>query len=132
MDNINWLSAIPASLFGLVFGSIWYTPLFGKTWPKLVNSNPVKGPNPMKDFPLRVAGSYICTLIMALTLAAFIGADADWTYGLFAGFAAGAGWVAMAFGSNYIFANRPVKAYLIDAGYYIILLSVMGLIIGLF
>ncbi len=81
---------------------------------------------------MRALGSYLLTLVMALNLAAFIGPDQSASFGLFAGLAAGLGWVAMAFGSNYLFEHRPLKLYLINAGYNTILLSLMGWIIGFF
>lgn len=127
--EINFLAVFIASFMGLILGFIWYSVLFTKEWQKLsgVTDNQMK-----TGMPMRALFSYLLTLIMTLNLAAFIGPDKSPSFGFFAGLAAGLGWVAMAFGSNYIFEHRPLKLYLINSGYNIILLSLMGLIIGIF
>lgn len=72
----------------------------------------------------------ILEVIMAFNLAAFIGSDADWMFGLSAGLAAGLGWVGLAFGVNYMFEGKSFKLWLINAGYNTVIFAVMGLIIG--
>ncbi|GAB4160087.1 MAG: hypothetical protein Fur003_3760 [Candidatus Dojkabacteria bacterium] len=67
---------------------------------------------------------------MAFNLAAFIGKEADWSFGLMAGLAAGLGWVALAFGVNYMFEGKSFKLWLINAGYNTVVFALMGLIIG--
>ena len=66
---------------------------------------------------------------MAINLAFFIG-DNDAVFGLFAGFATGLGFVSLALGVNYLFEGKPLKLWLINAGYNTVVFSVMGLIIG--
>lgn len=127
--TINFLAALIASSVGLILGFIWYSVLFAKEWQKLSG---VTDAQLNKGMAQRAIGSYLLTLIMSFNLAAFIGASATPSFGLFAGFAAGFGWVAMALGSNYLFEHRPLKLYFINAGYNILLLSLMGLVIGLF
>lgn len=127
--EINFIAVFVASLTGLILGFIWYSLLFAKSWQKLSGVTDIQLKNGM---PKRAIFSYILTFVMSLNLAFFIGPDKTSLFGLFAGFAAGLGWVAMALGSNYLFEHRPFKLYLINAGYNIILLSLIGLIIGLF
>jgi len=122
-------AAFVASLTGLILGYLWYSVLFAKSWQKLAG---VSDSQMNTGMAKRALGSYLLTLVMALNLAAFIGPGQPPSFGLFAGFAAGFGWVAMSFGTNYLFEHRPLKLYLINAGYNIILLSLMGLIIGIF
>lgn len=127
--EINFSTAIGASFTGLILGYLWYSVFFAESWQKLSGVTNSQLENGMLK---RVFGSYVFTLVMSLNLAAFIGPNQSGVFGLFAGFAAGLGWVAMALGSNYLFEHRPLKLFLINAGYNIILLSIMGLIIGLF
>ncbi len=127
--NINYFAAFVASLTGLVLGYLWYSIFFVKQWEKLAG---VTKAQQEKGLPKRIIGSYLLGLVMALTLAAFIGSDASPSFGMFAGFAAGFGWVAMAFGNNYLFEHRPLNLFWINAGYNTLLLTIMGLIIGLF
>ena len=127
--EINFLAAVVASFTGLILGYLWYSVFFAKSWQKLSGVSESQMNNGM---PKRALGSYLLTLVMALNLSACIGPGQSPAFGLFAGFAAGFGWVAMAFGSNYLFEHRPSKLYFINAGYNIILLSIMGCIIGFF
>ncbi len=127
--QINLLSIFLASFTSLILGFLWYSVLFAKAWQKLSGVTNAQLETGMLK---RAVGSYLLSLIMAINLAFFIGPNETSTFGLFAGFAAGFGWVAMAFGSNYLFEHRPMKLYLINAGYNILLLSIMGYIIGLF
>lgn len=127
--EINFVAAFVASLTGLVLGYLWYSVLFAKQWQKLAG---VTDSQVNKGMPKRAAISYLLTLIMSLNLAAFLGPDADAGFGLFAGFAAGFGWVALSFGINYMFEHRPFKLFLINAGYFTVLLSIIGLILGAF
>lgn len=127
--EINWLSGFVASFLGLIIGYLWYSVLFAKKWQQLAGISDLQL---QRGMPKRAIGSYLMSLVMSLNLAAFIGANATPLFGLFAGLAAGLGWVAMALGSNYLFEHKPFQLYLINAGYNVILLSLMGLIIGLF
>jgi hypothetical protein len=126
--EINVLAAFVASLTGLVLGYLWYSVFFAKPWEKLAG---VTKAQQNKGVVKRIIGSYLITLFMSFNLAAFIG-QADAMFGLFAGFAAGFGWVALAFGQNYMFEHRPFKLFLINGGYNAVLLSIMGFIIGSF
>lgn len=126
---MNILAGVVASFSGLVVGYIWYSVLFAKKWQKLSG---VTDAQLNKGMLIRIIGSFAFSLIMSLNLAAFIGPDATPQFGLFAGMAAGIGWVAAAFGNNYLFEHRPIGLFFINAGYNIVILSLMGLIIGLF
>ncbi len=127
--SINFLAVFCASLLGLILGYLWYSVLFAKPWQKLSG---VTNKQMEEGMAKRALGSYLLTLVMSLNLAAFIGPSETPMFGLFAGFAAGFGWIAMSFGSNYLFEHRPLKLFLINAGYNTLLLSLMGLIIGMF
>jgi hypothetical protein len=74
-------------------------------------------------------GSFLIAVVMAASLAAFIGKGGA-VFGLLAGLAAGITWVAAAFGINYLFERRSVRLFLINAGYNVLSFGVMGLIIG--
>ncbi len=127
--EINFLAAFVASFTGLILGYLWYSVLFAKQWQKLAG---VSDAQMNKGMPKRAALSFLLTFVMAINLAAFIGNESDAAFGFFAGFAAGFGWVALSFGINYVFEHKPLKLLLINAGYFTVLLSIMGLIIGLF
>ena len=74
--------------------------------------------------------AFLLTVVMSINLAMFIGADQGFTFGLFAGAAAGIGWVAMGIGVMYLYEGRSFKLWAINAGYQALMLTIMGGIIG--
>ncbi|MCX6953408.1 MAG: DUF1761 domain-containing protein, partial [Verrucomicrobia bacterium] len=79
----------------------------------------------------RIMGvSFTLELIMAFNLAAFIGAKGTLAFGLFAGAAAGFGWVALAMGVTYLFERKSLRLFFINAGYHGVAFTVMGAILG--
>ncbi len=126
---INFLAVIVAAVSSFVVGSLWYSPvLFGKVWQreaKLTDEN-IKNANMVKIFGL----TFVLSLIIALNLAAFLGAEATLSFGLFAGAAAGIGWVATALGILYLFEQNSFKLWLINAGYHAVTFTIMGGILG--
>lgn len=128
--EINYLVVVVAALAAFFIGFLWYTVIFRKPWQKEIGisdkGKDVTTPNLAKF----LIGSLILEIIMAFNLAAFIGVNADWMFGLTAGLAAGLGWVALAFGVNYMFEGKSFKLWLINAGYNTVIFAVMGLIIG--
>jgi hypothetical protein len=75
--------------------------------------------------------AFLWTFVMSFNLAMFLnakGTTAAW--GATAGFLAGFGWVAMAMFITGLFERKSVTYMLINAGYMVVALTVMGLIIG--
>jgi hypothetical protein len=68
--------------------------------------------------------------VIAFNLAAFIGAKASVSFGLFGGLATGLGWVAMSLGVIYLFEQRSPKLWLINSGYQVVAFTVMGALLG--
>lgn len=134
--EINFLAAGLSALAAFFLGFMWYTVIFAKPWQKLIGMGPKgKGVASTKQTPSLgklLVVSFILQLIMATNMAAFIGKDADWLFGLFAGLAVGLGWVSLSFGVSYLFEGRPLKLWLINAGYYTTLFAITGVIIGAF
>ncbi len=127
---INFLAVALAALSAFFLGFIWYTVLFAKAWQKLIGMTKSVSANQTPNLGKLLIGSFILEVIMAFNLAAFIGTDADWLFGLFAGLATGLGFVSLAFGVNYLFEGKSFKLWLINAGYNTVVFAVMGLIIG--
>ena len=84
-----------------------------------------------KDKMVRTFGlSILLNLIIALNLSAFLGTKADLQFGFFAGLAAGIGWVSASLGIIYLFSQKSLKLFLIDAGYQTVIYAIMGAILG--
>jgi hypothetical protein len=129
LSQVNWLSVVVATLVSFVIGSLWYSPLlFGKIWQaelKLSDEEIGKA-----NMPLIFASSFVLSFIGALFLDMLIGEDASTGSGFLAGLIVGLAWIATSFGTNYLFARRSFKLYLIDAGYFVVLFPIMGVILG--
>jgi MFS family permease len=127
-ENINWLSVIVAALSSFALGAIWYGPFFGKAWMKVngFKEEDLKGQNFIRIYGL----AFLLMLIASLVLEMFIGNDADLVFGIMAGFFAGIGWVATMMGVMYLFELETRKKYLINAGYSVFALIIMGAILG--
>jgi len=126
--SINWLAAVVAALSSFGVGFLWYGPLFGKPWQKLIglSDEDMKNANMGKIF----GTAFIFTLIGAVVLATMIPAGTGLLNGMLLGLTVGVGFAATALGINYQFARHPFNLWLIDGGYIIIVYVVMGLILG--
>jgi hypothetical protein len=132
--DVNYLAVGLAALAAFFLGFLWYTVIFAKPWQQLIGmGSQGKGKGSTAQTPnlgRLLVGSLILEIIMALGLSACIGRGAGVTAGLSFGLLAGFGWVAMAFGVNYMFEGKPFKLWLINAGYNVVVFAVMGAIIG--
>ena len=129
MDKLNWLAVFAAALSTFLIGGIWYSPaLFGKAWMKEngFTEESMKNSNMAKIFGL----SFVLGLIASINLAMFLGPETNVGLGAFYGFLAGFGWVATFVGTHYLFERKSFRLFLINAGYSVVALTVMGIIIG--
>jgi hypothetical protein len=127
--HFNFFAIVTAALVTFAVGGLWYSPiLFAKPWMRECGLTEEQA----RQAPMgRIFGlSALAALVMAANLAAFLGAKATLSFGLFAGAATGIGWVAMSLGVTYLFEQRSLKLWLIDAGYQVISYTLMGAILG--
>jgi len=119
----------PANGFVVLVGGIWYGPLFGKTWMAAFGFSEVELES--RNMPKVFGGALALAIFATIILEMFIGSEADLLFGLMAGFFAGIGWVATFLGILYLFEMRSMKAFLINAGYCTVALTLMGAILGI-
>ncbi len=127
-ENINWLSVIVASISLFFIGGIWYGPLFGKSW--MIEFGFTMEDLQKRSVPKTFGFSLLLAFIASFVLELFIGKDATMAFGAVAGFFAGFGWVATLLGILYLFEMRSMKAFLINAGYCVVSLTIAGTILG--
>ncbi len=126
--NINWLSVLVAAVSSFLVGGIWYGPVFGRAWMKAFNytEEDLKKRSIPKTFGLSLLLAFFAALILDM----FIGPEADIVFGGLAGFFAGIGWVATFIGILYLFEMQTLKVFFINAGYCVVSLTLMGIILG--
>lgn len=129
LSTLNWLAIFTAALVSFVVGGLWYSPLlFGRAWmaENGFSDDDLRG-NMGRVFTL----SFVLALIIAVNLAAFLGPEATFAWGLTAGALAGIGWVAAAIGILYLFERKSLRLFAINAGYHAVTFTLMGGILGL-
>lgn len=129
MDHLNIWAVLVSALSTFLIGGLWYSPaVFGKAWMKEngFTEEGMKNANMAKIFGL----AFFLALIASINLAMFLGPDTNVGLGAFYGFLAGFGWVATFVGTHYLFERKSFKLFLINAGYSVVSLTVMGVIIG--
>ena len=140
MSSINWLAVLAAGISAFVLGGVWYSPaMFGNAWMK---ANKLDLETIRKGNMLKIYGiAFILSLVMAANLAMFLAdgpetcpencrQQTDVIWGATAGFLAGL-WVFCAVAMHGLFEHRNTKVILINGGYSLVGLILMGAIIGL-
>jgi hypothetical protein len=128
-DAVNWLAVIAAALSAFILGGIWYSPvLFGNAWMKenRFTLETVKAGNKTKIF----GWSLLLTLIMAVNLAMFLNTpDMTFLQGLTYGLLAGV-WVFCGIAIVALFELKAWLYILVNGGYCLVSLGLMGAILG--
>jgi len=131
LSAVNWLAVIAATVTAFILGAIWYSrALFGKAWMQEVGltEEAINSANMAKTFGTTI----VLQLLAAIALSALLGSGSNWMEGLHTGLWIGIFWVATAYGVTYLFEQRPLRLWLINAGYYVVLYALMGTVIGAF
>ena len=133
LDEVNFLAVILATVLAFVLGAAWYSPLlFGRQW-MAANGYTEDRLKEMQAGAGKLNGiSAVCWFVMATVLALVaphfgegVGAMLHMALLLWFGFAATTGL------TNNLFSDRPLRAWIIDAGYQIGVLTLMSTVLGL-
>jgi hypothetical protein len=137
MVDVNYLAIILAAISSMVWGSLWYGPFFGKPWMKLMGINPKKmnvEPSEMgKLYGIQFLGSLIMAFVLSHALVfakAYLGTS-GLSAGLQTGFWNWIGFVAPVTLTTVLWEGKSWKLWLINNGYYLVMLSTMAIIISL-
>ncbi len=139
--DINWLALVVASILPLVTGFIWYNPkVFGTAWMKEtgMTEEKAKSMNPGKTYGLAVVFAFlIAFMIWPMVM---MGGAPDEPHGTaqFMTFKHGALHGSMlalfivlpVFATNALFEMKSAKYVLINVGYWVVTMALMGGIIN--
>ncbi len=129
LAGINWLAVIVAAIAAFALGGFWYSmKVFGATWMREIGLTEETASN--TNMTLTYGTTFVLQLLAATALAACMPADGSWLTGLKTGLVVGVFWVATAYGTTYLFEQRSLRLFMINAGYYVVLFAIMGTIIG--
>ncbi len=137
--EINYVAVVAAALANMVLGMLWYGPLFGKPWMKLMgwkeadfekmkNDPKMKGKMPML-YLAALAGALVMAYVLAHVIT-YVGAH-DAASGAQAGFWMWLGFIATVMLGSVLWENKPVNLYLLNVGYYLVALVLMGAVIAI-
>lgn len=140
MPEINYLAVLVAGLISMVFGGIWYGPLFGNLWIKGMGWDP-QNKKQMEAMKASAGPAYAQQLVGAL-LMAFVFAHVLWAFRVaspmtpIAAGVQGAFWMWLGFVlpvkyGDKLWGGKTFSYVAIDLGYYLVLLIAMGLILSL-
>lgn len=131
MENFtpNYLAILVAALSTFVIGGLWYSPiLFVNVWMKELGLTTEKQKSASM---LKVmGGSFLLSLFAAYNLSMMFGGKFSFEEGILYGFLTGFGFVSTALGTIYLFEQKTLKLFLINAGYQCVAFTVMGAIIA--
>ncbi len=128
--RINYPAIVVAAVLHWLLGAVWYSPaLFASRWMALIG----KGPEQFKDSGLApYIVAFAANLVMAFILAIVCGyTNANTAIkGAQTGVLLWLGFVATTALSEYLFEGRPKELFMINAGYPLVGLVLMGAILG--
>lgn len=138
MIPINYLAVLAATASAIVLGFLWYGPIFGKPWMKIMNISAAdmekaKAKGMTQNYIIMMLG----TLLMAYVLSHVIGLSFAYfknppmATGLMTGFWVWLGFFAPLQSDEAIWGGKPWKLFFINTSYRLVSLLIMGLILAM-
>ena len=129
MSEVNWLAIVVAALAGFVIGGVWYGPVMGKKWVGAVGLDveQIKQGN----MGLIYGGAFAFSLLASWTLAhtfATYAQDLSIPVKVMTASGVALGFIVPAIGTNYLFSHKRKALFFIDAGYWLLFYTAMGLV----
>ncbi|HEY9481212.1 MAG TPA: DUF1761 domain-containing protein [Candidatus Paceibacterota bacterium] len=128
---INWWALLSSMVASVVLGFIWYGPLFGKKWMALTGIQMPAEKPPFSTMVKPIVISLVGALFASFILSSGI-ETSDLKIGLLAGFFAWIGFIVPVHLNFVAWEGKPWALFAIQAGYWLVLLAIMGAIIAAF
>ncbi len=126
LHHFNHWSILASALILWFLGAAWYSPaLFAKPWMAALGIVPS---GPKKGLATGMIASFLCDVLVAFALLHVIlwSDAATFAAGAFDGFLCWFGFVAATQLPQGIYEGRPAKLFYINAGYWLVGLSIVG------
>lgn len=127
--DVNYLAVLTATGAYFLIGGLWYSPVvFGKAWMEASGIRPEGGPSPVL-YLFTLATEFVAALGLAfLARAAAVDTVGE---GLLLGAVAGVGFSLTALWVTQAYESRPLALKLINGGYHVVALLVVGIIVAI-
>ena len=124
LDTVNWIAVVIGMLLSMVAGALWYGPVFGKLWLRLIGKSMEEIEEDPMDYLKTAIAAFVAMLFLNMVVVAF-GAQ---TFG--AGLLTGA-LVFIGFGATQtlvytLFEGPKESVWLLHASYQLIVFAIMG------
>jgi hypothetical protein len=137
--HVNWLAVVVSVVVSFAFGGLWYGPLFGKTWRRVMHMTETPpGSEIAMAFALNIVGLFLMAFVLTFDVQIWkpstwgtAGADqSPAVYGFFAGFFVWLGYIVPMLLNGVAFERKPWAAFFIQAGYQLVSLQILGMILS--
>jgi ABC-type transporter Mla maintaining outer membrane lipid asymmetry permease subunit MlaE len=134
--TINYWAVLVAAAANIVVGTLWYGPLFGKAWKRMMGFTD----EAMRQMKMTVKGAYLGGIVTALLIAyvlahdafvwgSFFGAEATFGFALSLAFWVWLGYVVTTQAGSVLWEGRPWKLFFLNAAQSLVSLIVMASIL---
>ena len=138
MVPINYWAVLLNVVIAMALGFVWYGPLFGKKWARLMGWSDEQSQAKMKEsqafnYGLTALGSLVMSFVLAhnLEFASTYLATGGISAGLMTGFWNWLGFVAPVTLGSVLWDGKPWMLWVINNGYWLIMMLLMGVVLAL-
>lgn len=127
--DVNWIAVFGAAACGFVVGGIWYGPVMGKRWMGAVGltEEDIQGSNMGLIYGCTFALSLLASWTLAHTFATYA-IDLSFLTKVLTALGVALGFIVPAIGTNYLFSQKSKALFFIDATYWLLFYTAMGLV----
>ena len=131
--DVNWIAVVVAAASGFMVGGVWYGPIMGKKWMGAVgiSEEEMKNGSMGKIYGSAFAFSLLASWTLAHTFATYM-PELSMLVKVLTAFGVALGFIIPAIGTNYLFSQKSKTLFFIDAGYWLLFYTTMGIVHGLF
>jgi hypothetical protein len=127
--DLNWVAIIVATIIPMVLGALWYSPiLFAEPWMRAVGRTREELGDASIGYLLSAIAAFLSAYVLA-RIVKWAEVDDLWN-GALVGVFVWAGFVATVLGVTTFFAGRSRTLWLINSGYQLVSLVLMGALLG--
>jgi cellulose synthase/poly-beta-1,6-N-acetylglucosamine synthase-like glycosyltransferase len=131
MHQINIIAAVVAGVLGYFPGGLWYSKaMFLRRWAREMGLDIDNPPGGKRDHGPKIALGVATSIVAAITFALIAGPAPGLCHALLLAVAI-AGLISAAFAIQYVFEDRSLAFWAINAGYHLVQFVIFGLVIAL-
>ncbi|KZN32203.1 DUF1761 domain-containing protein [Pseudoalteromonas luteoviolacea] len=127
--EVNIVAVVLAALSSFLLGGLWYSPLmFQQAW--LEGAGLTELDLKSANHKVIFLGSFLLCIVASIGVAVLVGKSPSVLDTMVLGLSIGVIFVATSFGISYLFEQRPLKLFLVNAGYHTLQFTLIGFVVG--